>query len=241
MTKGTRYEGDSRRSHVLIVSVDRLRVLIANEHIERLGLLAGVVEGLGHDVVARSTSVTEVAATTARERPDVAIVGLGDSSEHALELVSEIVREAYCPVIALLSEYDAEWVSEAAKRGVFAYIVEAHPDELQSAMDITLRRFAEVRSLQGAVERRNAEASEALAAASARQRQALELHDGVVQGLVTAQLAHDLGRDEESRKALVATLERAKAIVSRSLAELEAKGHNARELIKEAAAGPADG
>jgi AmiR/NasT family two-component response regulator len=224
-----------------VSSVDRLRVLIANEHIERLGLLASVVEGLGHDVVARSVSVTEVAATTARERPDVAIVGLGDSSEHALELVTEIVREAYCPVIVLLATYDADWVSEAAKRGVFAYIIEAHPAELQSAMDITLRRFAEVRSLQGAIARRNAEAGEALAAADARQRQALELHDGVVQGLVTAQLAHDLGRDEESREALLATLERAKSIVGRSLAELEAQGYTVRQLIKDTAVGTADG
>jgi AmiR/NasT family two-component response regulator len=224
-----------------MTGVDRLRVLIANEHIERLGLLAGVVEGLGHDVVARSVSVKEVAATTARERPDVAIVGLGESSTHALELVSEIVREAYCPVIALLSAYDADWVSEAAKRGVFAYIIEAHPDELQSAIDITLRRFADVRSLQGSIERRNEEAGREAAAASARQRQALELHDGVVQGLVTAQLAHDLGRNEESRVALLATLERAKAIVSSSLSELEAKGRSTRQLIQDAAAGPGDG
>jgi AmiR/NasT family two-component response regulator len=222
-------------------TVDRLRVLIANEHVERLGLLAGVVEGLGHDVVARSDSVREVAATTARERPDVAIVGLGASSEHALELVSEIVREAYCPVIALLPAYDADWVNEAAKRGVFAYIIEAHPAELQSAMDITLRRFAEVRSLQGAIERRNEEATRELAAATARQRQALELHDGVVQGLVTAQLAHDLGRDEESRQALLATLERARSIVGGSLAELEAQGYSTRQLIRDSAAGPADG
>jgi hypothetical protein len=32
--------------------------------------------------------------------------------------VTEIVREAYCPVIAILSAYDASWVKEAAKRGV---------------------------------------------------------------------------------------------------------------------------
>jgi hypothetical protein len=32
----------------------------------------------------------------------VALVGLGSSSEHALELISEIVREASCPVIAIL-------------------------------------------------------------------------------------------------------------------------------------------
>ena len=133
---------------------DQLRVLIANEKLDRLALLATVVEGLGHEVIARSVSVREVAATTARERPDVALVGLGESSEHALELISEIVREASCPVIALLSAKDPSYVREAAKRGVFAYIVDTTAEELQSAIDITLQRFAEYHSLQGAFGRR---------------------------------------------------------------------------------------
>src|SRR5213596_853726 len=131
-----------------------LRVLIANEKRERLELLAQVVAGLGHDVIAREIYVKEVGAVTAREQPDVALVGLGLSSEHALELITEIVREASCPVIALLHAKDPSYVHEAAKRGVFAYIVDGSPDELQSAIDITLQRFAEYQSLQGAFGRR---------------------------------------------------------------------------------------
>jgi hypothetical protein len=65
-----------------------LRVLIANEKRERLELLAQVVVGLGHEVIAREIYVKEVGAVTARERPDVALVGLGLHSEHALELIS---------------------------------------------------------------------------------------------------------------------------------------------------------
>jgi response regulator NasT len=57
-------------------------------------------------------------------------------------------------VIALLSAKDPGYVHEAAKRGVFAYIVEDTPEELQSAIDITLQRFAEYHSLQGAFGRR---------------------------------------------------------------------------------------
>jgi AmiR/NasT family two-component response regulator len=131
-----------------------LRVLIANEKRERLELLARVVAGLGHDVIAREISVTDVGAVTAREHPDVALVGLGLDSDHALDLISEIVREASCPVIALLSVEDPAYVREAAKRGVFAYIVDTTPDELQGAIDITLQRFAEYHSLQGAFGRR---------------------------------------------------------------------------------------
>jgi AmiR/NasT family two-component response regulator len=131
-----------------------LRVLIANERRERLDLLAEVVAGLGHEVIAREIDVSEVGAVTARERPDVALVGLGLRSEHALELISEIVHESSCPVIALLSVKDPAYISEAAKRGIFAYIVDSTPDELQSAIDITLQRFAEYHSLQGAFGRR---------------------------------------------------------------------------------------
>jgi len=131
-----------------------LRVLIANEKRERLELLAQVVAGLGHEVIAREIYVKEVGAVTARERPDVALVGLGLNSEHALELISEIVREASCPVIALLSAKDPTYIHAAAKRGVFAYIVDDSPEELQSAIDITLQRFAEYHSLRGAFGRR---------------------------------------------------------------------------------------
>jgi AmiR/NasT family two-component response regulator len=131
-----------------------LRVLIANEKRDRLELLAQVVTGLGHEVIAREIYVKEVGAVTARERPDVALVGLGLHSEHALDLIGEIVREAACPVIALLSAKDPAYVHEAAKRGIFAYILHDDPEELASAIDITLQRFAEYHSLQGAFGRR---------------------------------------------------------------------------------------
>ena len=134
--------------------VQHLRVLIANERRDRLELLAQVVVGLGHDVIAREIDVVEVAAATTREHPDVALVGLGLSSEHALGLISEIVHEASCPVIAILHADDPAYIHEAAKRGVFAYIVDGRPEELQSAIDITLQRFGEYHSLQGAFGRR---------------------------------------------------------------------------------------
>jgi response regulator NasT len=149
-------DGRHRVGEASHLSTDQrhLRVLIANEKRERLDLLAQVVAGLGHEVIAREIYVKEVGAATERERPDVALVGLGLSSEHALELITEIVREASCPVIALLSAKDPAYVHEAAKRGVFAYIVDGDAQELQSAIDITLQRFAEYQSLQGAFGRR---------------------------------------------------------------------------------------
>jgi AmiR/NasT family two-component response regulator len=131
-----------------------LRVLIANERRDRLELLAQVVAGLGHEVIAREIDVEGIGAVTAREHPDVALVGLGLSSQHALDLIEQIVYESTCPVIALLSAEEPAYVHEAAKRGVFAYIVDTNAEELQSAIDITLQRFSEYHNLQGAFGRR---------------------------------------------------------------------------------------
>jgi response regulator NasT len=133
---------------------DHLRVLIANERADRLALVAPIVAALGHEVIAREIDAEDVGAVTSRERPDVALVGLGESSEHALQLVERIVREAACPVIALIHAPDPAFVKEASKRGIFAYVTDADATEWQSSIDIVLRRFAEYHDLEGAFGRR---------------------------------------------------------------------------------------
>jgi AmiR/NasT family two-component response regulator len=57
-------------------------------------------------------------------------------------------------VIAILDTSDHDFINEAAKRGVFAYITDGDPEQLQSAIDIVLRRFAEYHNLEGAFGRR---------------------------------------------------------------------------------------
>lgn len=135
-------------------STDHLRVLIANERKDRLELVVPIVASLGHEVIAREIEVADVGAVTARERPDVALVGLGASSQHALDLIDKIVHEAACPVIALLHAPDPAFVREASMRGVFAHISDSDVDDWQSSIDIVLRRFAEYQDLQGAFGRR---------------------------------------------------------------------------------------
>ena len=133
---------------------EHLRVLIANERKDRLALVAPIVAGLGHEVIAREIDVEDVGAVTARERPDVALVGLGESSDHALGLIEKIVQEAACPVIVLIHARDPEFVKEASKRGVFAHISDDDVEDWQSSIDIVLRRFAEYHDLEGAFGRR---------------------------------------------------------------------------------------
>ena len=134
--------GDSEARH--------LRVLIANERPDQLALLTPVVAALGHEVIAGEVDVAKVAALTAKAHPDVALVGLGASSDHALGMIDQIVEEAACPVILLLHAPDPGFVEQASRRGVFAVITDRAPDEWQGTLDIVLERFAEYHDLKGA-------------------------------------------------------------------------------------------
>jgi AmiR/NasT family two-component response regulator len=146
----------SKRSRLAMEgSAQHLRVLIANEDQERLAVVAPLVASLGHEVVAREVSADDIGDLTQSVHPDVALVGVGNDVAHALELIDRIVKEAACPVIAVLTAADNGFVREAAKLGVFAYIVDDDPATWQNMIEIVLRRFAEYQSLEGAFGRRS--------------------------------------------------------------------------------------
>jgi AmiR/NasT family two-component response regulator len=132
-----------------------LRILVTDGMSEQLEVITRTVVGLGHEVIAKESSLPEVARLTATERPDVALVVVSQGTIHALEMIDQIVHEAACPVIALLHVQDRSFIMEAAKRGIFAYVIDGgDPEELQSSIDVVLRRFAEYHSLEGAFGRR---------------------------------------------------------------------------------------
>ena len=133
----------------------RLRVLVANERRVHLDALEQTLAELGHEVVvACEVEVPLVGSATVPQRPDVALVGLGENAALALQLIDRITHESACPVIVLLRSQNPAFIRQAAARGIFAYIVNATPADLQSAIDITLQRFTEYCNLQGAFARR---------------------------------------------------------------------------------------
>jgi response regulator NasT len=133
---------------------NQLKVLIADESTERLALLAAIVRGAGHETIAAEIEIAKVGEATAREHPDVALVAVGADNAHALSMISEIVAESECPVIAVLTATNAAFVHDAAKRGIFAYVVDSDPGALESALEIVLLRFREYHGLEGAFGRR---------------------------------------------------------------------------------------
>ena len=132
----------------------RLRVLIADERDQFIEPIARKVEAMGHECLAHQTDVARVGRATVEQHPDVAIVVLHEDKDHALELITEIVEEATCPVVMLAVRPSREFLVEAAKRGVFAHLDSTDDMELEGGIDIALRRYEQWHALLGAFQRR---------------------------------------------------------------------------------------
>jgi AmiR/NasT family two-component response regulator len=138
-----------------------LQVFVADEDHAALDGVARLLAELGHTVIDRAISPAEVAADLKDKTPDVALVKLHDDDEHALELIDEIVQESACPVIALLEVAEPDFIEAAAEKGIFGYVQPVTREKLQGAIDVAVRRHAEVErlneevdQLEGALDRR---------------------------------------------------------------------------------------
>lgn len=130
----------------------RLRVLIADGLASQQEEVIRTVTSLGHEVVGAGPSLNGDHPNS--EPPDVALVIVGEDSDETLDLIRTTVREAACPVIAILDVQDRAFIDKAARIGIFSIAHAGDLAEMQSSMDIALQRFAEYHALQGAFERR---------------------------------------------------------------------------------------
>jgi AmiR/NasT family two-component response regulator len=131
-----------------------LRILVADERRIYLEPVTKALGELGHEVIAVEVDTSGVAQATAELSPDAAIVALHDDTSHALELITEIMQDTDCPVMALVEDADPEFIAEAANRGIFAHLDSADHDELRGAINVALNRFEEFERLRRAFLRR---------------------------------------------------------------------------------------
>ena len=143
MSKNGDHDGDLRG----------MKVLLADQDEGALRIAAALVRDLGHEVAELAVGVQEAAELIARDDPDLSIVVVYEDDSYALDLIEEIAEYARGPVIAMVEKEDPEFVSAAAKRGIYAYAREVMADSIQSAIEVAVRRQAEKRELAEQVER----------------------------------------------------------------------------------------
>jgi response regulator NasT len=125
----------------------RLRILAADEDEQTLRETDEVLRRLGHIVTAHAVRVSEAADRIAAEDPDLSVVVVEDDDEHALDLIEEIGEYARGPVVALMGGHGPEFVTRAAERGLYAFARKGFIDEVQGAIEMAMRRHAEVAAL----------------------------------------------------------------------------------------------
>jgi len=143
MSKNGDHDGDLRG----------MKVLLADQDEGALRIAAALVCDLGHEVAELAVGVQEAAELIARDDPDLSIVVVYEDDSYALDLIEEIAEYARGPVIAMVAKEEPEFVSAAAKRGIYAYAREGMADSIQSAIEVAVRRHAEKRELAEHVER----------------------------------------------------------------------------------------
>ena len=130
-----------------------MKVVLADQDEGALRIAAALVRDLGHEVTELAVGVQEAAEVIARKDPDLSIVVVYEDDGFALDLIEEITEYARGPVIAMVAKEEPEFVSAAAKRGIYAYAREGMADSIQSAIEVAVRRHAEKRELAEHVER----------------------------------------------------------------------------------------
>jgi response regulator NasT len=123
-----------------------LRIVFASAGTDRTASSAQAVAALGHEVTVRELD------DVATEGFDLVLVEVGDDPAHALELIETLVEAAACPVIPLVNSTD--FVRQASRRGIFAFLTDRPGEDWASAIDIGLRRFGEYQALRQAFARR---------------------------------------------------------------------------------------
>lgn len=131
------------------------RVLIVDGREDLFERVKQTLAALGHETVVEEADIQGIGRAAARVAPDVAIVLLQESRERTLATVRQIVREASCPVIALIDAHDPEFIDRAAAEGIFAYLRRGDDEgAMRSCMEIAIRRFGEYHALESAFTRR---------------------------------------------------------------------------------------
>lgn len=207
----------------------RLRVFLASPLPDQ----GAVIESLGYELLTEEIAVADAGSVIARTRPDVALVGPGRDADQALELISVIAQVAICPVVAVLPADDAVWIDQAARRGIFAAIVDPAPNAFESAIAIAVIRFREFARLQGRIDHHDTALKHQFELLRSKQGLLLRVQDGILQQLTTASIDLQAGRLEGALMATGTAIEQAKALITDTIEELLVGGSTLDDVLRD--------
>lgn len=125
-----------------------LKIAVADDEPDMRDFFCKVLPHIGHQVVAVATNGRELVEQCTASPPDLIITDIVMPEQNGLEALREICREHPVPAILVTAHQDEEYVDQALKEQVLAYVVKPiKKDDLAPVISLAMRRFAEFQAL----------------------------------------------------------------------------------------------
>ncbi len=126
-----------------------LRIAAADDDPEMRDFYARVLPRLGHEVVALARTGRELVEQCAACRPGLLIVDIKMPEMDGLAAAAEICRHQPLPIILVSALHSPELLRQIEDKPVLGYLVKpVKPADLETAITIAVKRFAELQSLR---------------------------------------------------------------------------------------------
>jgi AmiR/NasT family two-component response regulator len=129
--------------------MDRLRILIADDDRSVSSGLSGMLDNLGHEVVACAAGGMEAVEKTNRHSPDLVVMDIGMNDMDGLEASQRILSLRPLPILILTGFGQRHLVEQAEAIGVSGYLLKPfRQNDLETAIVLAWRRFKQMQALK---------------------------------------------------------------------------------------------
>ncbi|MEX2558637.1 MAG: response regulator [Pirellulales bacterium] len=130
------------------MSAQSLRVAVADDDGAVLDTLHQMLRALGHQVVCRAVTGTQLVAQCLDAKPDLAVTDIDMHEIDGLSAAKTLYDQLAMPIILVSAFCDAELIARARETQVAAYLIKpVTTGQLDAAIVLAMRRHNEFRAL----------------------------------------------------------------------------------------------
>jgi response regulator NasT len=132
-----------------MMSVERLRIAVADDEAELRNYYERILPALGHEVVFSASTGRELVDGCEQTQPDLVISDIRMPDLDGLEAIRQIGERRSCAVVVVSAHHDPQTVDEALRTQVMAFLVKPiKRADLETSILLAVRRFREMELMQ---------------------------------------------------------------------------------------------